>query len=128
MPSAAAFTIFLFGITALATGLQGLFQTAQKQSFSDPSLATQAMTANYLAATAMGLYYPLMAHQENRAFFLATIPMRMLSATVFWLQQWKAASVWEGAGAISTGMAILWESRQREGKRIEGNGQTAKIH
>lgn len=108
MPSAAAVTIFLFGVTSLGAGLQGLL-------FGPPSppdaslLAHQAMTANYLAATAMGLYYPLMAYQENRTFFVATVPMRALSATVFWLQQWKSASLWEGAGALLTAVALVWE-------------------
>lgn len=121
MPSIAAATIFLFGITSLGAGLHGLWQTAQSassssSSSSQPSLTTQAMTANYLAATAMGIYYPLAACQENRAFFLATVPMRLLTATVFWLQQWTAASVWEGTGAVLTGLAILWDSRQVSGR------------
>lgn len=126
MPSAAAVTIFLFGVTSLGAGLQGLLfapgpsnAATSSGSSSDASLlAHQAMTANYLAAIAMGLYYPLMAYQENRAFFVATVPMRSLSATVFWLQQWKAASLWEGAGAFLTAVALLWE----RGGRSNNNG------
>lgn len=127
MPSVVAVTILLFGLTALGAGLNGLFQAAQQaQSFSASSPATQATNAYYLAATAMGLYYPLMAYQENRVFFLATVPMRLLSTTVFWLQQWKAASIWEGVEAIVTAMAILWDRRRTDGRTtIEGQGKRA---
>ncbi|CAN8096210.1 unnamed protein product [Discula destructiva] len=66
------------------------------------------MKANSLAAIAMGIYYPLAAFQENQAFFIATVPMRSLSATVFWLPDWRAAAIWEGAGAALTGLALAW--------------------
>lgn len=110
MPSAAAVTILLFGITSLGAGLQGLLFSSSSPSVSNNG-EQQAMAANYLAATAMGLYYPLLAVQENRPFFLATVPMRSLSAVVFWRQQWTAAAAWEGAGALLTAAALLWEAR-----------------
>ena len=31
----------------------------------------------------MALYYSLAAYQENRTFFIATVPMRLLTAIVF---------------------------------------------
>jgi hypothetical protein len=57
----------------------------------------------------MGIYYTLAAFQENRAFFFLTIPMRMLTSTVFWRQggDWKIASIWEGGGAVLTGVALM---------------------
>ena len=57
----------------------------------------------------MGIYYSLAAYQENRSFFKLTVPMRLLTATVFWGQggTWKVAGLWEGAGAVLTGLALL---------------------
>jgi hypothetical protein len=64
---------------------------------------------NSLAAIAMGIYYALAAYQENRAFFYLTVPMRSLTATVFWRQggQWKIAGLWEGGGAVLTAVALM---------------------
>lgn len=101
MPSPTAITILLFGATAFGAGLYSLTTT--------PNASPEAK-ANSLAAIAMGIYYPLAAYQENRLFFLATVPMRSLSATVFWYQEWTEAAVWEGAGAALTGLAIAWEA------------------
>lgn len=57
----------------------------------------------------MGIYYTLAAYQENRTFFFLTVPMRMLTATVFWSQggAWKLAGMWEGGGAVVTGLALV---------------------
>lgn len=64
---------------------------------------------NSLAAIAMGIYYTLAAYQENRAFFYLTVPMRVLTSTVFWTQggQWKMAGLWEGGGAVLTAVALM---------------------
>lgn len=101
MASPSALTIYLFGGTAFGAGVYTLL-------FTSPT--TPEMKANSLAAIAMGIYYPLAAYQENRAFFIATVPMRSLSATVFWRQGWVEAAVWEGAGAALTGLALMWQA------------------
>jgi hypothetical protein len=121
MPSASALTIYLFGFTALAAGLNSLlssFLTPESglASFSLPASALPAMQGNALAAIAIGLYYSLAAYQENRAFFIATVPMRLLSAIVFGRYQgvWKIASLWEVFGAILTlGALIMTKERKR---------------
>lgn len=100
MPSLAASTIYLFGLTALGAGVYNLTLNP----------TTAEMKANSLAAIAMGIYYPLAAYQENLLFCIATVPMRSLSATVFWHQDWKAAAIWEGAGAALTGLALAWQT------------------
>ncbi|KAJ6440089.1 Negative regulator of the PHO system [Purpureocillium lavendulum] len=74
--------------------------------------AVAAGRGNALAAIAMGLYYNLAVYQNNTAFFIATVPMRMLSAGVFWAQGWPAVAVWEGMGSLSTGLALWWHLRQ----------------
>jgi hypothetical protein len=57
----------------------------------------------------MGIYYTLAAAQENRTFFYLTIPMRLLTSMIFWIQggEWKVASIWEGAGAFLTALALM---------------------
>lgn len=77
-------------------------------AFANFDLNVLTVTGNSLAAIAMGIYYTLAAYQENRLFFLLTVPMRMLTSIVFWNQAggWKMASVWEGGGAALTAFAL----------------------
>jgi len=65
-----------------------------------------------LAATAMGIYYTLAAYQENRMFFVLTVPMRSLTAAVFWSygSAWRPGAIWEGGGAMLTAVALGLES------------------
>lgn len=111
----AAFTIYAFGLTAFGAGVYNL-------TLVQPTSAE--MKANSLAAIAMGIYYPLAAYQENRAFFIATVPMRSLSATVFWTQGWREAAIWEGTGAMLTGLALAWQALVRS----SSPGQEEKSH
>ena len=93
--SAAALTVYLFGVTALAAGLHGLLDPpalAARLGLALPS-CVPSLRGNALAALAMGLYYALAAYQENRAFFVLSVPMRLLSAAVFAKQGWTAAAV-----------------------------------
>lgn len=118
MPSATALTIALFGLTCLVAGIHTLiFPSTFIANFSLPSDALPTVYGNGLAATAMGLYYLLLAYQDNRAFFIATIPMRLLTTTVFANLggPWTVPAIWEGVGAFSTLVALVWESsRKRE--------------
>lgn len=121
MPSYTSTTILGFGITSFFTGAYTLlFPSAILSTLSLPESALPAIRGNGLAALAMGIYYTLASVQENRAFFKATVPMRLLTTTVFWVQGWKVASLWEGIGAGLTGLMLLieWNS-DREKKRRE---------
>lgn len=117
MPSATALTIALFGLSCLVAGIHTL--TSPSTSIDDLSLPLQALPAVYglgLASTAMGFYYLLAAYQENRAFFVATVPMRLLTTAVFagLGGSWRVPAVWEGSGALITLVALVWErSRER---------------
>jgi hypothetical protein len=107
MPSLAAITIYLFGATAFFAGAQGLLNLQsmlEQLGVPDDCLPVTAGTS--LAAMAMGIYYTLAAYQENRMFFIATVPMRCLTAVVFWRQAWVAYAVWEGGGAALTAVAL----------------------
>ncbi|KAF7365097.1 putative mfs multidrug protein [Mycena venus] len=107
MPSLAALTIYLFGVTAFFIGVNDLLDTQSVlERLAFPTDCLPAAAGNSLAAIAMGIYYTLAAYQENQKFFIATVPMRCLTALVFWRQAWTAPAVWEGGGAILTAVAL----------------------
>lgn len=114
MPSNAAITIYLFGITSFFAGINILLSPESAlDSFNLSPDALPPMLGNGLAATAMGLYYCLAAWQENRIFFTLTVPMRTLTATLFWKVggSWQLAAYWEGAGAFLTLVALISQRR-----------------
>lgn len=122
MPSIAAITIYLFGVTSFLAGLNTLLSPESAlESFNLSPSSLPPMLGNGLAATAMGLYYCLAAWQENRTFFFLTVPMRTLTATIFWNVggTWRLAAYWEGAGAFLTLVALIscrrWGSFNQEG-------------
>ncbi|TQN64144.1 hypothetical protein CSHISOI_11279 [Colletotrichum shisoi] len=102
--SVSRYTVAAFGLTSLAAGLDALLRPLE-------SLASLG-----LPAVAMGVYYALAAAQDNRAFFLATVPMRLTSAVVFWRRGWAGVAAWEGGGAALTMLALAWDAR-RGGRR-----------
>ncbi|KUJ11242.1 uncharacterized protein LY89DRAFT_674577 [Mollisia scopiformis] len=113
MPTLAALTIYAFGLTAFAAGIMHLLSpSSATASLGLPDSCMPATNGNSLAAIAMGIYYTLAAYQENRTFFYLTVPMRMLTSTVFWSQggNWKMASIWEGGGATITALALYFGS------------------
>lgn len=114
MPSLSAITIALFGVTALFAGISTLLSpTLSLSTFNLPESARPAVLGNGLAAFAMGQYYILAAFQENKTFFMLTIPMRGLTALVFWGQggPWKIPAIWEAVAAVVTAVALSWEGR-----------------
>lgn len=118
MPSAAALTVYAFGGMCLVAGLTNLAKPEDALAALDlPATARFASNGMALAAVAMGLYYPLAAWQENTAFFALTVPMRLLTATVFWLQggPWRVPAAWEGSAALLTGLALAWDLRGARG-------------
>ncbi|KAI0543711.1 hypothetical protein F4679DRAFT_90677 [Xylaria curta] len=116
MPSSAALTIYLFGATAFVAGVASLIDPSSSASqLNFPLTCTPMARGNAVAAIAMGLYYTLAAYQENSTFFLATVPMRLLTTAVFFAQGWSVPAIWEGAGAAITGIALL--TRRREGDK-----------
>ena len=54
----------------------------------------------------MGIYYTIPAYQENRTFFMATVPMRSLTSVVFWQYGRMVVAIWEGLGALITAAAL----------------------
>jgi hypothetical protein len=116
MRSYTSYTILAFGMTAFVSGVHTLFQPVSFMStFSLPPGSEGSVRGNALAAIAMGLYYTLSSVQENRSFFIATVPMRLLTATVFAIQggSWIAPAMWEAMGAAMTGIALLLDRSSR---------------
>lgn len=114
MPSKPALTIALFGLAALFNGLFALFSPSTSLQFLQlPSTALPPVYASNIALAAVGVYYLLAAYQENKAFFIATVLMRSMTAVAFWtLCQWRTVAIWEGSGAAITAAALLWEVMQ----------------
>ncbi|KAK2789419.1 hypothetical protein FQN51_002701 [Onygenales sp. PD_10] len=118
MPCLSSITIYTFGLSSLILGIHNLLHPATiLASLHLPPTVLPSSNANSLAAIAMGLYYTLAAYQRNKSFYALTVPMRLLTTTVFWNQApvgvegdgWRAAALWEGGGAVVTGLALGWE-------------------
>lgn len=114
MPKASTLSIYAFGGTALITGAANLiFRTHALSSLHLPNTPNvrPASDGLALAATAMGIYYIQAAIQENREFYVLTVPMTMLTAGVFLSYRgvWRIAALWEGLGALTTAVVFVWE-------------------
>lgn len=112
MASLSAITIYVFGLSSFLIGTMNLLSPPSALAIFDlPIQALPATNGNALAAIAMGIYYILAAYQENKTFFIITVPMRLLTTAVFWSHEgaWKMAAAWEGGGSLLTFLALLWE-------------------
>jgi len=119
MPSLAATSIYIFGLTSFIAGVVTLSNPASAAAeLGFPSICTPVARGNSLAAIGMGIYYTLAGYQENRKFFMLTVPMRFLTTVVFWNQGWKTPAMWEGSGALVTLGALILGSRTAERKRF----------
>ena len=112
MPSPPAYTIYGFGLIATLGGLNTLLRPRSSlEQMNLQESALPVMKASGLASFALGIYYVLLARQENRMFFKATVPMRCLSAIVLWRCGgfMKVVGASEGIGAAMTGLSLLLE-------------------
>jgi hypothetical protein len=109
MPSPAAYTIYTFGIITLFFGFSGLYDPSSSLSqLGLPAAAAPSVQASSLGAIAVGAFYCLAAHQENRAFFKLSLITRTLT-TIWALRMgggWMALGVVEGLGVVGTGVAL----------------------
>lgn len=114
-PSPTAYTTLAFGASFLLTGICILLSPGfMLSTLSLPDASLPAICANALVAVAMGIYYTLAFVQDNRTFFVATFPMRMLTAVVLGMQEgfWVYVALWEGIGAGFTGVMLALEEFQ----------------
>lgn len=132
--SAAGWTVAVFGAIALVLGAVGLIlpeALLTMLGFATPDAAERAVgdhTRTFLAASSMasfnmGVYYLLAAVMDWQMFFRFTVYFRLLTCLVFSLLvltdtapgRFLGVALWEGAGAVATGIA-LWGRRWAPGR------------
>ena len=132
--TAAGWTIAIFGIMALLSGVVGLvspdstlsglgFETLAPGERAAGDYTRVFIAASSMASLNMGVYYLLAAATEWRPFFLFTVPFRLLTFTVFTALvltdvapgRFFTVAAWEGLGAVVTGLALLYDRRRGAG-------------
>ncbi|WP_084955775.1 hypothetical protein [Thermoactinospora rubra] len=132
--SLSGWTIAVFGLLAFALGLFGLirpesllallgFEVLPVRQPGDYTLVY--MAASSMAAVNMGVYYMLAAASDWTPFFRWTVPFRLLTCAVFIglvvsgaaPREFLGVGLWEGAGALLTGLALWREGRLLPGER-----------
>lgn len=132
----AGWTMAVFGALAAAMGIVGLaapqfllallgfsFVGAAERPATDYTLAF--IMASSMASLNMGVYYLLAAATNTRRFYGWTVPFRVLTFCVFSIgvlagyapPRFFAVAAWELAGALATGLALLYERRGLESAR-----------
>jgi len=138
MSSLTSKTIAIWGSTCLLRGLTYvLLPTPALTHFALPISAFPMSNEAGLRGVAIGVLYIIAGMQDNKPLAIATIPLRILTAIVFWLQSgdgtdvfaasnannWKVASIWEGAGALVTGLAMVWDVYGERYRRVQRTGK-----
>ncbi len=127
--------MFAFGAMAVLLGLLGLMRPELLLTILGFAVIDQTVrpTGDYtlvfiiaasMASFNIGAYYILAALRGLRVFYLWTVPFRLLTFTVFTYtalsglapMRFIAVGGWEGLGAISTGLALYFDSRKTEQK------------
>jgi len=130
---ASGWTMIVFGVLALLLGLVGLFRPEILLSLLGFSLVDRAaraagdytlvfMTASSMASFNMGVYYILAVLNDLKKFYGWTVPFRLLTFTIFTLTavsgvapiQFIGVGLWEGLGAVATGVALYLEQRGKK--------------
>lgn len=123
-----SWTMFIFGILAVALGLIGIirpentlsllnFEIIDRTQRASGDYSLVFLVASSMASVNMGVYYVLAALNNWKPFFGWTIPFRVVTFTVFTLtvingiapMGFIGVGIWELVGAIATGAALLYE-------------------
>jgi hypothetical protein len=127
--TSAGWTIAVFGVLALLMGALGLlwpeaqlrmlgFEIPQRRAAGD--YTGTFLTASAMASFNMGVYYLLAAATEWRPFYRFTVVFRLVTFCVFSIVvltgvapgRFFAVALWEGVGAVATGLALRRDSRR----------------
>ncbi|WP_442875080.1 hypothetical protein [Actinoplanes sp. NBC_00393] len=100
------------------------FEILESGARADGDYTRVFMAASSMASLNMGVYYLVAAATEWRPFFRFTVAFRLLTLVVFSSlivldvapARFLGVALWEGAGALATGLALLYDSRQ--GRRL----------
>lgn len=124
-------TMLIFGVLALLLGLAGLirpeltlsmlnFEVLDRDMRATGDYTVTFLIASSMASFNMGVYYILASLNNVKQFYRWTVPFRVVTFTIFTLAAlggvapigFIGVGVWELAGAIFTGLALLREDRQ----------------
>jgi hypothetical protein len=130
--SLSGLTILLFGLMALVLGAVGIFRpqallksmgfaAIPKEERQPGDYTHLFVLTSSMASFNMGVYYILAAVTGVRQFFAWTVPFRVVTFTVFTTAvalgyapiKFLAVPVWEGIGALLTGLALRREAQQQ---------------
>jgi hypothetical protein len=122
--SHAGYSIAIFGALALLLGVASLIEPeVMLRSAGAPTTHPELFVRiSAMAATNMGVYYLLAAAAETRAFFVWTVPFRVLTASVFTSMVvagiaptgMLGVAAWEFAGAVATAIALRSDHRRMQ--------------
>lgn len=129
---ASGWTMFIFGVLAVLLGLLGLIRPEVLLSilgFTPIDRAARAagdytivfMMASAMASFNMGVYYILAVASDFKKFYQWTVPFRTLTFIVFSIvvltgiapARFFGIGLWEGLGALATGLALYFEARNQ---------------
>jgi hypothetical protein len=129
--SAAGWTIAIFGVMAVVFGIVGLvspdatlsglgFETLDPSERASGDYTRVYVAASSMASLNMGVYYLVATYTEWRPFFRFTVPFRLLTFAVFSTLvllevapgRFFGVALWEGIGAVATGIALYYDSRR----------------
>lgn len=135
--SLSGWTIAVFGLLSLALGLYGLiwpdgllrlmgFAAVRGRATGD--YTTVFMAASSMAAINMGVYYLFAAAADFTPFFRWTVPFRLVTFSVFTglvlsgsaPPAFFGVGLWEGIGALATGLALWREGRLLPSRLLPG--------
>ncbi|MEV0714121.1 hypothetical protein [Asanoa sp. NPDC050611] len=128
--SPAGWTMAVFGVLAIIMGVVGLVSPdTLLKSLGFEVLATRPpgdytktfMAASSMASLNMGVYYLVAVATEWRPFYLFTVVFRLVTFTVFTILvvtdaapgRFFGVALWEGLGAVATGVALWFERKGR---------------
>ncbi len=124
-------TMFIFGALAFLLGIVGLirpewtlalvgFDVIERAQRVGADYTLVFVTASSMASFNMGIYYMLAVLNNFKAFYLWTVPFRVVTFTVFLLAVFSGlapmgfigVAAWELVGAVLTGLALYFERRK----------------
>ena len=128
--SPAGWTMAVFGVLAIIMGVVGLvspdtllkslgFEVFDARPSGD--YTKTFMAASSMASFNMGVYYLVAVATEWRKFYLFTVAFRLVTFTVFTIlvvtdaapARFFGVALWEGLGAVATGVALWFERKGR---------------
>jgi len=129
---ASGWTMFVFGVLAVLLGLLGLirpelllsllgFAPLDRSARATGDYTIVFMMASSMASFNMGVYYILAVAADFKKFYQWTVPFRTLTFIVFSTvvltgiapARFWGIGLWEGLGALATGLALYFEGRQQ---------------